>query len=37
MKIAVIAHDGNIRVENNSPKGTKAIFTLPILEVNANE
>ena len=36
-KSIVIAHDGNIRVENNSPNGTKAIFTLPILEVNANE
>ena len=33
----IIAHDGNIRVENNSPKGTKVIFTLPIMEVKASE
>jgi len=36
-KSIIIAHNGDIRVENNSPKGTKVIFTLPIMEVDAGE
>ena len=36
-KSIIIAHNGSIRVENNIPKGTKVIFTLPIMDVKANE